>query len=161
MPSTRARAVIAVGLAVKPVGKPDAGNPHVRFDERGRETGCCRMAQATAPVLDSTLQGPAVHGRGDPVGRALVLDVPDQLPRSRTDAAGSWGGGGPHDHLPLDPSLCARAGEADPAAPACVQWLLAGRRDIRQGEGTLDLPLSRRESMQNRGVIRLLLEAPG
>src|SRR3954462_739021 len=54
MPSTRARAVIAVGLAVKPVGQPDAGNPHVRFDERGRETGCCRMAQATAPVLDST-----------------------------------------------------------------------------------------------------------
>src|SRR3954454_719536 len=29
-------------------------NPHVRFDERGRETGRCRMAQATAPVLDST-----------------------------------------------------------------------------------------------------------
>src|ERR1700688_4810400 len=28
-----------VGLTVKPVGKPDAGNPHVRFDERGRETG--------------------------------------------------------------------------------------------------------------------------
>jgi len=25
--------------AVKPVGKPDAGNRHVRFDERGRETG--------------------------------------------------------------------------------------------------------------------------
>ena len=25
--------------AVKPVGKPDAGNPHVRFDERGWETG--------------------------------------------------------------------------------------------------------------------------
>src|SRR5215212_7827764 len=56
MPSTRARAVTAVGLAVKPVGKPDAGNPHVRFDERGRETECCRMAQATAPVLDSTGQ---------------------------------------------------------------------------------------------------------
>jgi hypothetical protein len=29
----------AVGLGVKPVGEPDAGNPHVRFDERGRETG--------------------------------------------------------------------------------------------------------------------------
>src|SRR3954449_5346556 len=29
-------------------------NPHVRFDERGRETGRCRMAQATVPVLDST-----------------------------------------------------------------------------------------------------------
>jgi len=25
---------------MKPVGKPDAGNPHVRFDERGGETGC-------------------------------------------------------------------------------------------------------------------------
>ena len=24
---------------MKPVGKPDAGNPHVRFDERGWETG--------------------------------------------------------------------------------------------------------------------------
>jgi len=24
---------------VKPVGEPDAGNPHVRFDERGWETG--------------------------------------------------------------------------------------------------------------------------
>src|SRR3954467_10702615 len=33
--------------------------PHVRFDERGRETGRCRMAQATAPVLDSTK--PHVH----------------------------------------------------------------------------------------------------
>ncbi len=27
-----------VCLAVKPVGEPDAGNPHVRFDERGGET---------------------------------------------------------------------------------------------------------------------------
>ncbi len=41
-------------LAVKPVGKPDAGNPHVRFDERGEETERCRKAQATAPLLDST-----------------------------------------------------------------------------------------------------------
>ena len=32
----------AVCLEVKPVGKPDAGNPHVRFDERGRETERCR-----------------------------------------------------------------------------------------------------------------------
>src|SRR5215213_2539129 len=123
MPSTRARAVIAVGLAVKPVGKPDAGNPHVRFDERGRETGCCRMAQATAPVLDSTGEGPAVHGRGDPVGRALVPDVPDQLPRSRADAAGPWGGGGPHNPFSLDPGLCAGAGEADPTPSARVQRL--------------------------------------
>ena len=28
--------------AMKPVGKPDAGNPHVRFDERGWETGRCQ-----------------------------------------------------------------------------------------------------------------------
>ena len=37
---------------MKPVGKPDAGNPHVRFDERGGET---ELPQAvTAPLLDST-----------------------------------------------------------------------------------------------------------
>ena len=28
-----------VRLAVNPVGEPDAGNPHVLFDERGWETG--------------------------------------------------------------------------------------------------------------------------
>src|SRR5437588_1957471 len=44
----------AVCLTVKPVGEPYAGNPHVRFDERGWETERCRMAQATAPILDST-----------------------------------------------------------------------------------------------------------
>jgi len=27
-----------VSLAVNPVGEPDAGNPHVRFDERDWET---------------------------------------------------------------------------------------------------------------------------
>ena len=39
--------------AMKPVGKPDARNGHVRFDERGRETGR-RSASVPAPVLDST-----------------------------------------------------------------------------------------------------------
>jgi hypothetical protein len=43
-----------VCLRTKPVGEPDAGNPHVRFDERGWETERCRMAPATAPILDST-----------------------------------------------------------------------------------------------------------
>jgi hypothetical protein len=43
-----------VCLTVKPVGEPDAGDRHVRFDERGWETARCRMAQATAPILDST-----------------------------------------------------------------------------------------------------------
>src|ERR1700742_4872193 len=28
-----------VGLVVKPIGKPSAGNRHARFDERGWETG--------------------------------------------------------------------------------------------------------------------------
>src|SRR5271165_3683804 len=51
----RLRSVIfSVCPTVKPVGEPDAGNPHVRFDERGWETERCRMAQATAPILDST-----------------------------------------------------------------------------------------------------------
>jgi hypothetical protein len=34
----------ADSVDVKPAGKPDAGNPHVRFDERGGETGQSRMA---------------------------------------------------------------------------------------------------------------------
>src|SRR5258707_3524259 len=46
--------LLSVYLAVKPVGEPDAGDRHVRFDERGWETERCRMAQATAPILDST-----------------------------------------------------------------------------------------------------------
>ena len=40
-------------LTKKAPYKPDAGDRHVRFDERGWETGRCQMAQATAPILDS------------------------------------------------------------------------------------------------------------
>ena len=47
--------LLDVCLTVKPVGEPDAGDRHVRFNERGWETGRCRMAQVTAPILDSTL----------------------------------------------------------------------------------------------------------
>jgi hypothetical protein len=43
---------------MKSVGKPDAGNPHVRFDERGRETELAND-YATASFLDSTTR--AVH----------------------------------------------------------------------------------------------------
>src|ERR1700751_4773403 len=39
--------------ALKPVGKPDAGNPHVRFDERGEETG--RLQSLKPPRPSSTL----------------------------------------------------------------------------------------------------------
>src|SRR3954453_610365 len=37
--------------AMKPVGKPDAGNPHVRFDERGRETGLAKACYRALPRL--------------------------------------------------------------------------------------------------------------
>ena len=37
---------------MKPVGEPDAGNPHVRFDERGGETD--RLC-GIATLLDSTV----------------------------------------------------------------------------------------------------------
>ena len=53
-PKPRAVSLLSACLAVKPVGEPDAGDRHVRFDERGWETERCRMAQATAPILDST-----------------------------------------------------------------------------------------------------------
>ena len=52
-PKPRAVSLLSVCLAVKPVGEPDALIGHVRFDERGWETERCRMAQATAPILDS------------------------------------------------------------------------------------------------------------
>jgi hypothetical protein len=41
---------------MKPVGKPDARDGHVRFDERGWETGR-RMTSVPAPILDSTGAG--------------------------------------------------------------------------------------------------------
>ena len=43
---------------MKPVGKPDAGNRHVRFDERGWETGGAIKRQYPRP--SSTLP-PAPH----------------------------------------------------------------------------------------------------
>jgi hypothetical protein len=43
-----------VGRTVTPVGKPDAGNQHVRFDERGRKTERTLQGSVTASVLDST-----------------------------------------------------------------------------------------------------------
>src|SRR5712691_359560 len=48
----------AVRYAMKPVGEPDAGNRHVRFDERGWETERLAQPQATALILDSTTLNP-------------------------------------------------------------------------------------------------------
>src|SRR3954469_3003338 len=54
-------------------------NPHVRFDERGRETERCRMAQATAPVLDSTPNEVVKNiGRGQ-----AALKAVDRIPQAR------------------------------------------------------------------------------
>ena len=46
--------VLLVGFDVNPVGEPDAGKPHVRFDERPPETEQRRHAVTTAPAVDST-----------------------------------------------------------------------------------------------------------
>src|SRR5712672_1639657 len=50
----RAVYLLPVCLTVNPVGEPDALIGHVRFDERGWETGRGHRPQATAPILDST-----------------------------------------------------------------------------------------------------------
>jgi hypothetical protein len=48
VPNPRAIGLLPVCLTLKPVGKPDAGNPHVRFDEREGKRGV-----AARPKLDS------------------------------------------------------------------------------------------------------------
>jgi hypothetical protein len=66
---------------MKPAGKPDAGNRHVRFDERGGETGRCRMAQATAPLLDSTrMAGICALRLAGTRSRLAALRAHDRLP---------------------------------------------------------------------------------
>jgi hypothetical protein len=50
---------------MKSIGKPDARNGHVRFDERGRETG--------RRVADSTRARPRLYNASSP--RSLVLTV--------------------------------------------------------------------------------------
>jgi len=65
VPKPRAVSLLSVCLTVKPVGEPDALIGHVRFDERGWETERCRMAQATAPILDSTKADVAVRLAND------------------------------------------------------------------------------------------------
>src|SRR4051794_31410119 len=79
-------------------------NPHVRVDERGRETGRCRMAQAPAPVLDSTdaSSRPKVVG-GDQECRTTRLENPSALPGAALRSAAA-------DQAPVAP-LC------DPACP--------------------------------------------
>src|SRR4051794_39760555 len=77
---------------------------------------CGETATSDPGPAGPALQRPAVHGRGDPLGGAVVSDVPDQLSRSRAHAAGARCRGGSHDDLSLDPGLCGGTGEADPPA---------------------------------------------
>ena len=77
MSKPRAVGLLAVCLTVKPVGEPDAGDRHVRFDERGWETGRCQTAQVTAPILDSTktdilIIGANVCFRSDCVAKVVL-----------------------------------------------------------------------------------------
>src|SRR5262245_22667834 len=58
-----------VGLVVKPIGKPSAGNRHARFDERGWETE--RWPQAPSYRAHPMIVGPMTttsgrSGLGDP-----------------------------------------------------------------------------------------------
>ena len=59
-----------VSLAVKPVGKPDAGNPHVRFDDGDGKRGGAQ-ASVLAPILDSTNLNAIRPARGN--GRAALV----------------------------------------------------------------------------------------
>ena len=73
VPKPRAVRLLSVYLTVKPVGEPDALIGYVRFDERGWETERRQMAQATAPILDSTK--PAVRGQAEYVRSARVFQT--------------------------------------------------------------------------------------
>ena len=54
---------------MKPVGKPDAGNPHVRFDERGRETE--RTEASPRPSSTLQIKGKKRHLLVDTLGLLL------------------------------------------------------------------------------------------
>jgi hypothetical protein len=79
MSSARARTVAAVGFTMKPVGKPDAGNPHVRFDERGGETGLRHQLENRAsPRLYVRLDGAHHLWRKVPSGELSIDPEADE-----------------------------------------------------------------------------------
>src|ERR1700694_3972487 len=63
-----------VCLTVKPVGKPDAGNRHVRFDERGEETErwfpVGTPSHRASPRLYLSASGSFPQSRQEPVGNS-------------------------------------------------------------------------------------------
>ena len=54
-----------VGRLEMPVGEPDAANPHVRFDERGVETGHGEASEAPADERAGT-DMPSLNNRATP-----------------------------------------------------------------------------------------------
>jgi hypothetical protein len=101
---------LSVGFIVKPVGEPDAGNPHVRFDERGGKRDDVRVA--TAPNPDSTEnKGPAFSS---PEGSANVIENKGSYALNagillKTQVVSLWHGS---TDLPLTPTTSPRASSA-------------------------------------------------
>jgi hypothetical protein len=89
------------------------------------------------------VQVPTIHCPGDPPGGASVSPNPHQLPRSRAYAAGSRRLGRSHHHFPvINQGPCRKTGEADPAASANEQRLVARARNLCEGQRPLDLSVS-------------------
>ena len=57
-------------VAMNQVGEPDAGNPHVRFDERGLETGDVSLPRQLSTLLKRL-------GRPDDVADVVAFLVSD------------------------------------------------------------------------------------
>ena len=95
---------------MKPVGKPDAGNPHVRFDERGGETepGCSQI-EARIAALDERLVRQArddeacrrlteAPGIGPVIATAMVATVGNARLFSSGRSFAAWLGLTPRQH---------------------------------------------------------------
>ena len=74
MPSTRARAVIAVGLAVKPVGKPDAGYRTSGLTSGDGKRGVAAWPKPPRPSSTLQVKGRKRQVMVDTDGRGLVLE---------------------------------------------------------------------------------------
>ncbi len=70
---------VSVCFIVKPVGEPDAANPHVRFDERGWETGrALLLPRPSSTLLYSLCRLPwlaEINGDHDKAGEAVPMPV--------------------------------------------------------------------------------------
>jgi hypothetical protein len=111
--------------------------------------GCGKLSPSERRVGDERrpvrpILRAALHGRGHPVGSPVVSRGPRQLSRPLLDAVRPRRGGRPHYDLRLGAGICRVAGEADPAPSAAQHRIMAGRRDLYQGQGSLDLSLTGR-----------------